>query len=131
MNKKDIIEIIAAFCVAWLFYHGLSFAVHTDMPIVAVASNSMEPVLHKGDLLFVTGVKNPDIGDIVIYNRPDVSYTIVHRIIKKTKDGYIIKGDNNNVPDSGIVKKNQITGKVLVAVPLLGYPRLALYSIGI
>jgi signal peptidase I len=67
----------------------------------------------------------------VIYQRSDVKYTIVHRIIDKNEEGYVIKGDNNPAPDPGTVKKEQIIGKVLFAVPLLGYPRLALYAIGI
>ncbi len=128
---KDFGEILVAFLVAWIFYQGLAFATGTSMPIVSVVSDSMEPILHRGDLLFVTGAGDFQVNDIVIYQRSDVQYTIVHRIIEVQEDGYIIKGDNNPVPDSGIVKKEQIIGKVLFAVPLLGYPRLALYFVGI
>jgi signal peptidase I len=128
---KDVAEIIVAFVVAWVFYQGLAFATGTSMPIVSVVSDSMEPILHRGDLLFVTGADDFQVNDIVIYQRSDVQYTIVHRIIEIQEDGYVIKGDNNPVPDAGIVKQEQIIGKVLFAVPLLGYPRLALYVVGI
>lgn len=128
---KDIGEIVIAFLVAWVFYQGLAFATGTSMPIVSVVSESMEPILHRGDLLFVLNADDPKVGDIVIYQRSDVKYTIVHRIIEINENGYIIKGDNNPAPDPGIVKKEQIIGKVLFAVPLLGYPRLALYAVGI
>lgn len=128
---KDIIEIVAAFFIAWIFYQGLIFASGTPMPIVSVVSDSMEPVLHRGDLLFVTKPDDLKVDNIVIYQRPEVHFTIVHRIIKEVDGGYIIKGDNNPVPDKGIVQKSQILGKVNVAVPLLGYPRLALYTLGI
>ena len=128
---KDVIEIVAAFLAAWLFYQGLAFATGTPMPIVAVVSQSMEPVLHRGDLLVVVGEKEPQIGDIVIYQSEASKFTIVHRIIKKENGGYIIKGDNNAGPDPGVVSKEQIIGKAVFAVPLLGYPRLALYAVGI
>jgi len=126
----DIIEIIFAFFLAWLFYQGLAYATGTPMPIVSVVSGSMEPVLHRGDLLFVTA-GDYKVGDIVIYNRNDVPYTIVHRIIKETPKGFVIKGDNNPVPDPGFVKKEQILGKVRFAIPLLGYPRLGLMVLGL
>ena len=128
--KRDIIEIVLAVIAAWVLYQGLAFGLGTPLPIVSVVSNSMEPVLHRGDLLIVAK-SDYQIGDIVIYNRPDTQFTIVHRIIKETDGGFVIKGDNNPVPDPGFVQENQILGKVQFAIPLLGYPRLALYAIGV
>lgn len=40
-GKKDALEILAAFAVAWLFYQGLSVITGTGMPIVSVVSDSM------------------------------------------------------------------------------------------
>ena len=159
---KDVLEIIAAFAVAWLFYQFLIFVLGTPMPIVSVVSDSMyheqqfgewwgnnknfyEPLnitkekfvsfvaangLSRGDLLVVVGEKDLKVGDVVIYQR-DSPFTIVHRVIEKNDEGYIIKGDNNAVADSGIIKKEQILGKVVFAAPLLGYPRLILYAFGV
>ncbi len=45
-GKKDALEIVAAFVVAWLFYQGLSVITGTGMPIVSVVSDSM---LHTQD----------------------------------------------------------------------------------
>ncbi len=128
---RDVLEIVFAFIIAWIFYQGLAFATGTSMPIVSVVSESMEPVLHRGDLVFVIKPNDLEVGDIVIYQKQGSQFTIIHRIIEKKEDGYIIKGDNNPSPDAGIVKHQQINGKVLFAVPLLGYPRLALYAVGI
>jgi signal peptidase I len=52
---KDIFEIVVAFVAAWLFLQGLGFALGTSMPVVSVVSESMEPILHRGDLLVVVG----------------------------------------------------------------------------
>ncbi len=128
---RDVLEILIAFLIAWVFYQVLAFAAGTPMPIVSVVSESMEPVLHRGDLVFVVAPKDLRVNDVVIYQKEGTPFTIIHRIIEKRDDGYIIKGDNNPVPDRGTIKPSQINGKVLFAVPLLGYPRLALYAIGI
>ncbi|MBI2076617.1 MAG: signal peptidase I [Candidatus Aenigmarchaeota archaeon] len=158
---KDVLEIIAAFLVAWLFYQGLAFVTGTALPIVSVVSDSMVHMkafdewwngnkgfyetrnitkekfaffqfsngLSRGDLLFVLNAE-PEVGDVAIYQRTKTSITIVHRVVEKNPDGYIFKGDNNPGADPP-VGKEQIVGKVLFAAPLLGYPRLALYAIGI
>tara|TARA_Y100000310_G_scaffold280740_1_gene300669 strand:+ start:969 stop:1400 length:432 start_codon:yes stop_codon:yes gene_type:complete len=134
--KRDIIEIVVALFAAFIFYTILSAATGTSMPLVSVVSDSMEPVLQRGDLLFVTSTDEYQARDIVIYQNQHVPYTIVHRIISKQteEDGslsFIIKGDNNQSPDPFPVKENEIKGKVQLAIPLLGYPRLALMAIGI
>ena len=131
---KDIMEVAVAFFIAWLFYQGLAFAIGTSMPIVSVASESMEPILHKGDLSFVIGPDNLKTGDIIIYNpRPgcfNVQHTIVHRIIDITEDGKLItKGDNNPTQDKCPVDVSEVHGKVVFAFPLLGYPRVFIYDI--
>ncbi len=157
--KRDVIEIVAAFAVAWLFYQGLAFAVGTNLPIVSVVSDSMYHTgefdhwwrghgsfyeqlgiskdefkrftlpngMSKGDLLLVTKADNIKVGDIVLYSR-DV--TIVHRIISITNNGFVTKGDNNLVSDPEI-SRQQVVGKVIADVPVLGYPRLLLFAVGI
>jgi signal peptidase I len=159
--SRNVIEVIIAFAVAWLIYQGIAAAAGTGMPIVSVVSHSMYhdntfdawwnenkafylsynitkedflkfPMnngLSRGDLLIVVKDDSPKPGDIVIYNR-FASFTIVHRIIEVQDSNYIIKGDNNPVADSP-VPKEYLVGKAVFAIPMLGYPRLALYAVGI
>lgn len=126
---REAAEIAVAIIVAILVYYGLSFVLGTPMPIVSVVSGSMEPVLYRGDLIILTSPKDIKVTDVVIYQRPDISETIIHRIIEEKDGGYVIKGDNNPIPDPGIVRKEQILGKVIYAVPLLGYPRVLLFEV--
>ncbi len=84
----------------------------------------------RGDLIFLVGDKSPKIGDVIIYNLPGRGITIIHRVIETRDDSIIVKGDNNAVPDP-VVKKEAIIGRAVFAVPLLGWPRLALYAMGI
>ncbi|MBI2579447.1 MAG: signal peptidase I [Candidatus Aenigmarchaeota archaeon] len=159
-SKKDAVEIIVAFAVAWVFYQVLAVLTGTGMPLVSVVSDSMLHAssydewwnskgeyysgigiskndfaefpaaggLECGDLLFVVKDAAPETGDIVIYSKPGTGYTIVHRVVGINDDGYILKGDNNAAPDP-LVRRSQVLGKMVFAMPLLGAPRLVLYYI--
>jgi signal peptidase I len=85
--------------------------------------------LSRGDLLFVVN-QPPKIGDIVIYEKREQGISIVHRLIGRQGQSYLIKGDNNYIADAP-VSQSQIVGKVVFAVPLLGYPRFLLFAFGI
>ena len=158
--KRDVIEILAAFAVAWLFYQGLAFAVGTNLPIVSVVSDSMyhspasfnEWWLSHKTFYEQLGITKDEFtryslpngmskGDLLFVVKPDnikigdiVLYnrgvTIVHRIVSITNNGYVTKGDNNLVSDPEI-KSSQVVGKVVADVPVLGYPRLMLFAFGI
>ena len=84
-----------------------------------------------GDILFVVDTKEIEAGDIIIYRpdpgcfKPDVS-TIVHRVVQISEGRYMTKGDNNAGPDQCRVSSDQVEGKAVIAVPLLGYPRLVI-----
>lgn len=124
----DALELVVVVLVAWGFYQGLGYALQTPMPMVSVVSGSMEPNLHVGDLMIVSKA-DYKVGDIAIYMRDGM--TIIHRIIEIRSEGFVFKGDNNPRPDPEVVPRERVLGKVRLAIPLLGYPRLALYAIGI
>ncbi|MRZ81797.1 signal peptidase I [Paeniclostridium sordellii] len=87
-----------------------------------VLSGSMEPEFYPGDMV-VTKHKdkaNINVNDIVTY-RDNEGVIITHRIIEETDEGYITKGDNNNVKDAGILKEENIIGKVKFSIPKIGY----------
>ncbi|HLD85334.1 MAG TPA: signal peptidase I [archaeon] len=158
-KKRDIIEIIAAFAVAWVFYQGLGYATGTGLPIVSVVSESMyhtdgydgwwqlhgsfydEIGIEKNVFRSYTLPNGMSKGDLLFVVKPEnihvgdiVLYqrdiTIVHRIVKITENGYVTKGDNNFRPDPEI-RNEQVVGKVVADVPALGYPRLLLFVFGI
>ena len=86
--------------------------------------------MSRGDLLLVVRDDNPKIGNVLIYQRAGSSFTIVHRLVAIGSDYYIVKGDNNKDADMP-VPKNAVIGRVVLAVPVLGYPRLMLHMVGI
>ncbi len=90
-------------------------------PLVVV-SGSMEPVLKVGGLLYYTEQ------DINKFNKDEIlvfksgNHIISHRIVDKTDDGFITKGDNNKSIDTVIVDKGQVLGRgTNFSIPYLGY----------
>lgn len=90
-----------------------------------VRSGSMEPVLHTGALAFVdTRAQDYECGDIITYRLSDSreeDILVTHRIIGETEDGFITRGDANEVQDPVAVERMQIIGRVLGQIPKAGY----------
>ena len=100
--------------------------------LVAVGSGSMSPSINYGDAILVerykeeTDIKYQDV--IYFYNK-DMNKYIVHRVVEKTDDGYVTKGDSNNTKDNYIVKYEDIKGKVVLRIPYIGYPSIKLQEL--
>jgi len=97
----------------------------TEFQIIAIASESMTPTIHKGDSVVIN--KNISIeqlkeNDIIAYQ--DGEKIIVHRIIKVTDDELVTKGDYNNSEDDTFIDENNLVGKYLFKIPLIAYPAL-------
>ena len=131
--KEVVYDIIFAIAVAGIFYFSLSFILGSRMPIVTVVSDSMTPIINRGDLLVTYHPKAFHVGDIVVYRVESFGYPIVHRIIRiEERNGeriYAMKGDNNPSEDPWMVGEANIIGKVVFSLPLLGTPRLFLFRV--
>jgi len=98
---------------------------------------SMKNGFKKGDIIIVWGRFTPKIGDIVIFNPNPESispHPIIHRIVK-IEDGTIqTKGDHNEMQltinnnnyntDETNIKQEQLIGKAIIKIPLLGWPKI-------
>lgn len=73
---------------------------------------SMLPLLWQDRdwVTLVKPVEPPRIRDIILYQRTDGSY-VLHRIMKREKDGYVLCGDNQAWLERGI-QPEQIIGVV-------------------
>lgn len=84
-----------------------------------VISGSMEPGIQIGDLVIVDmGNKDVKRGDVVAYAFK--GRVVVHRVVEAQEGIYVTKGDALDEPDSWIVSKEMILGKVVYTVPKLG-----------
>ena len=110
----------------------------TWMPVYAVCSDSMAPVLNVGDVVLVRGVDafNVREGDIIVFNVPapyngHVPSPVIHRVIGVEWDGgrpfFRTKGDNPRASeDPWIVPADNVVGVYVAKVPYLGFIVLAL-----
>lgn len=79
-----------------------------------VVTDSMEPVYTKGMVLIAVPVKEDTliVNEIYAYRvgQKDTGLNpiVVHRLVDITEDGYIFKGDNNNVQDKPVHRKQVI-----------------------
>jgi signal peptidase len=96
---------------------------------LTVLTQSMEPKLPPGTLIIIraTPVDDIRIGDVVTYQvRSNEPAVISHRVISRSIDTkgattFIVKGDNNTLPDPLPVKEAQIRGTLWYSLPWLGY----------
>ena len=83
-----------------------------------VLSGSMEPALSTGDLLIIAEQDAYKINDIIVFQ--DGRIAVTHRIVDIKEEHIVTKGDANNTNDAPI-SPAQIKGKVVCAIPLIGY----------
>lgn len=92
------------------------------MPYI-VESGSMEPQIHTGAVAFIdTHDKDVAVGDVVTYKIGEAGSEkyVTHRIVKESPDGYVTKGDANEVEDANCVKQEQIVGTYRYSIPYAG-----------
>lgn len=92
------------------------------MPYI-VKSGSMEPQIHTGAVAFIdTHEKNVAVGDVITYKIGEAGSEkyVTHRIVGEKPDGYVTKGDANEVEDANCVKQEQIVGTYRYSIPHAG-----------
>ena len=98
--------------------------------MIAIGSDSMNPIYYRGDAVIYEKVKSIDISkdDILVFKSDNM--IITHRVVDIIKKGNEIyfrtKGDNNKEFDSTLVSSNDVYGKVLYIVKYIGYPTVLL-----
>lgn len=97
-----------------------------------VLTGSMLPTIEVKDIVITKKVSDDKlkVGDIITFLSPDQRFngiSITHRIVeryfdeKENKYYYKTQGDNNNISDDALVSNDNITGKVILKIPKLGY----------
>ncbi|MCM3717674.1 signal peptidase I [Fictibacillus phosphorivorans] len=89
---------------------------------LTVLSNSMQPAFTAGDLVLVKEKPASEIAvnDVITFKKSDRKL-ITHRVIGKMKNGFVTKGDSNNVKDSEIVAAENVIGTHVFTIPKAGY----------
>ena len=76
---------------------------------IPITGTSMNPYLVQGrDFVFIEKPRFPlEIGDIPLYRRDDGAF-VLHRVVDKNENGYIMCGDNQFLLEQGITDKHVI-----------------------
>ncbi len=95
-----------------------------------IITPSMVPTINVNDAIVIKRVNEGEleIDDIITFTSTDKKYnglTITHRIVgtETLQNGEVVyrtKGDANNVNDSALVSLDNIHGKVILRIPLIG-----------
>lgn len=112
--------VIAIVFLALLLYAGSIFY-SGELQFKTVLSGSMLPVFGAGDVVAIlkTAPKEIKEGDIITFHTGKTFTT--HRVIEIANGTFRTKGDANEDPDASAVRADSVTGKVIFAVPYLGY----------
>jgi signal peptidase I len=84
----------------------------------------------KGDVIFVVGAGNVEVGDVIIFNGGE-QHPLIHRVVE-VDDAYTTKGDNNPAiyPFDRNIDEDQLIGKALFKVPFIGWAKLIFFEGG-
>jgi signal peptidase I len=130
-TNSSVFYIVLGVILALGINQGLALGLSTDMPIVAVESNSMVPTFYQGDMLVLQGTprEQVSVGDIIVFDTPSGGTPIVHRIVDINQDGtFQTKGDANSgqLPYERSIEYSQIHGRVLLIIPYMGWVKIGM-----
>lgn len=86
---------------------------------VITSGVSMEPLIHKGDLVVLKESDAYAVGDVIGYHNPQIG-TVLHRIIDIDGDRFTTQGDNNNYIDEYQPRQEEVVGEMWIHIPGLG-----------
>lgn len=137
MNHLRIIKILGftalVIVVALSVINAFPGLVGADYSFI-VQSGSMEPAIPTGSVVFVEGVppgqadERIEEGDVITFSKSgSITRTTTHRVVEKRSGeitdsvSFVTKGDANENRDGEPVLRDEIVGKVMFDVPLMGY----------
>jgi len=79
----------------------------------AAAGGSMQPFIYSGDTVSITPLPDsPKLGDVLAFIHPQDGRLLVHRLIQKKVDNFLMKGDNTRDHNDGWVSTPHLLGRV-------------------
>ena len=95
---------------------------------VSTRGHSMEPTMSSGSLLLTrqTAPKDIHVGDVIAFQGTIEGVpNIVHRVVSMQDDGQsrvaVTQGDNNPVPDPGLLTLGKSVDRVVLILPYVGW----------
>lgn len=95
-----------------------------------VISDSMYPTIPKNTLVYVKLLDNDDklaVDEVIAINTGDVP--LMHRIIEVNGDSITTHGDNNKAGVNETITRQQVIGKVVFYIPVVGVIFRSIYPL--
>lgn len=114
-----ILSVLVLFlAVSLLSKLGTGYATFFGYKPIYILTDSMEPVVPAGSWVVGVPVRGEEIevGDVAAYRKENgtkLQPMIIHRVAGITESGFIFQGDNNEQPDSQIVRADQIIYRII------------------
>ena len=122
-KKKLLMDITLAALVFFLLVLLLSkaatgYATFFGYKPIYILTDSMEPVIPADSWVVAVPARGENIavGDVAAYRKENgtkLQPLIIHRVAGITESGFIFQGDNNELPDSQIVRADQIIYRII------------------
>ena len=103
---------------AWLFLAPAQLGGSARYAVVD--GSSMEPKLHRGDLVVVRDRGHVKVGDVVLYRNSQLGVRVLHRVIRAEAGWLVLKGDANDFVDDAHPRPEEVDGSLLFSVPRAG-----------
>lgn len=88
--------------------------------LVVTSGSSMEPRIHRGDLALVRQGGDPEVGDVILYDSHELHRSVLHRVVARDGNAFVMKGDNNDFRDGEQPTAGQVQGELWLVVPGVG-----------
>jgi signal peptidase len=83
-------------------------------------SGSMEPDIAPGDVVIVDASASVGVGDVITFSE-DSDVPVTHRIVGEQDGQWVTKGDANEDADARPVSPENVLGRVVLTIPLIGH----------
>ena len=124
MTRRAAIRLIGAglglllLVAAWWFLAPRQLGGSSTYAIIV--GSSMEPSIERGDLVIVRKNDRYEVGDIVAYRSANLREVVLHRIVGRSGDRYVFKGDANDFTDSERPARDGLVGELWIQIPVAG-----------
>ena len=120
-SRRSLVAAVAGALLVvflWLFLAPVQLGGSTAFSLIS--GNSMEPLLHRGNLAVIRVGPPYRVGDVALYESEQLGRPVLHRI-KAIDDGVLtFKGDNNDFIDPEEVPMSALVGTLWFHVPHVG-----------
>lgn len=124
MHKRVVVVVLLCLAVLAIVPSG------APIRLSYVYSDSMEPTLDTGEGYVIVATDDVEVGDVATFRSPERDEYVTHRVVGRSEQGYLTKGDNNPTTDQAAgyahVRREQFVGRVLtvggspLTIPHLG-----------